>query len=98
MRPSLGSLLGGHRSVAAEALWQLGRGDLIHRVAQVQQLIQPIGDRAVRQAGGPAVPPRLIIVEEVRQLRPRPSVSRGTRPIARQPTSRARLWASVLAS
>jgi hypothetical protein len=39
----------------------------IHRVAQVQQLIQPIGDRAVRQAGGQAVTPRMIIVEEVRQ-------------------------------
>jgi hypothetical protein len=43
-------------SVAPEALGQLGRGELIHGIAQVQQLIQPISDRAVRQAGGQAVP------------------------------------------
>jgi hypothetical protein len=44
----------------AEPLGQLGGFKLFHQIPQRKHLIQPIGKGAVREAGGQAVPPRLV--------------------------------------
>src|SRR4051794_4173370 len=44
-------------SVAPKALGQLGCGELVHQIAKLKHVVQPVGDGAVCQAGGQIVLP-----------------------------------------